>query len=49
MMLIVMMKIAAIQNITTTSVLTRNVKKFNVKILIIMINSYLEIIKKALI
>ena len=49
MMLIVMMKIAAILNITTTSVLIQNVKKLTVKILIIMINSYLEIIKKALI
>ncbi len=40
MMRIVLRKTAAILNITITSVLTQNVKKFTVKILIIMINSY---------
>ena len=40
MILIVMMKIVATLNITIASALTRNVVKLNVKILIIMINSY---------
>lgn len=49
MILIAVMRFASILNIIITSVLTQNVMIFIVKILIIIINSYLKISKKILI